>query len=109
MVTKIERKEGTTLRLPKEEALTKFEDLMKFQYGNAEESALAFNRLTEDLPPPFTPLTVGGCMDCPDFTQTSFVTRGDNRRNKYQCDLKGLDIFHMNRRKYPCPKEGRQN
>ena len=48
MVVKFEKKEGTTLFMKKEEALSKFEDLMIFQYGDKAESDLAFNRLTED-------------------------------------------------------------
>ena len=48
MVVKFEEKKGTKLFMKKEEALSKFEDLMIFQYGDPDESALAFNRLTED-------------------------------------------------------------
>ncbi len=48
MVVKFEEKKGTKLFMKKEEALSKFEDLMIFQYGEPGESELAFNRLTED-------------------------------------------------------------
>ncbi len=48
MVVKFEEKKGTTLFMKKEEALSKFEDLMIFQYGEPGESELAFNRLTEN-------------------------------------------------------------
>ena len=48
MVVKFEKKEGTKLIMKKDEALSKFKDLMIFQYGEPEESDLAFNRLQED-------------------------------------------------------------
>ncbi len=47
MVVKFEEKKGTKIFMKKEETLSKFEDLMIFQYGEPEESELAFNRLTE--------------------------------------------------------------